>query len=80
MLPTGYGKSDIYMYFTKISSKTGWVLVISPLKGLVSDQIERYRDINKCDALSNSNMKKITEGKYRNCGDDFHVLQRCLNF
>ena len=40
MLPTGFGKSDIFMIFPKLVQKS--ILVISPLKALVADQIKKY--------------------------------------
>ena len=47
VLPTGYGKSKIYMHlpeiFEFVEKQKGTVLVISPLQSLMLDQTSKFR-------------------------------------
>jgi superfamily II DNA helicase RecQ len=48
VLPTGYGKSKIYMHFPEIfelvKKQKGTVLVISPLQPLMLDQLSKHNE------------------------------------
>ena len=54
ILPTGFGKSMIYTIFAlarqELRSATTYVLIISPLKSLIEDQIAEMASLN-CTAL-----------------------------
>jgi len=47
LLPTGYGKSDLFMLYPVLkellSGKPSKVLIICPLKSLICDQVQRAR-------------------------------------
>lgn len=49
VLPTGYGKSKIYMHlpeiFELVKNRKGTVLVISPLQSLMLDQITKLHEM-----------------------------------
>ena len=59
MLPTGFGKTDIFMFYQKLVQKK--ILVISPLKALVADQMKKYEKFAKSayiDEMSEDNLTK----------------------
>ncbi|XP_038047154.1 Werner syndrome ATP-dependent helicase-like [Patiria miniata] len=77
LLPTGFGKSDCYGWLSSIMDKIETdvehiTLVISPLRSLMLDQVERWSSrgvtcaaIMRADEIDDATKEEITEGKFQ---------------
>lgn len=63
LLPTGYGKTLLYQLYPLLPDIDGFALVVSPLKGLVRDQINRCSKIGMKTAELEMDGRQQLKGK-----------------